>query len=107
VTGWTPSIRWERTHRNYATQKRFPKIIKGDYLTGGLSNTLMLKDVVLYAELLGQLGVAGLNAAGPIASFGLARALGYADQISNTVVDAIGDISGGVRLYDQPAEGTQ
>ena len=37
---------------------------------------------------------------GPAASFGLARALGYADQISNTVVDAIGDISGGVRLYD-------
>ena len=51
--------------------------------------------------------MAGLNASGPAASFGLARALGYADQISNTVVDAIGDISGGVRLYDQPAEGTQ
>jgi hypothetical protein len=32
---------------------------------------------------------------------GLARALGYADQVSNTVVDAIGDISGGVRLYNQ------
>ena len=90
---------------NYATQNRFPKIIKGDYLKGGLSNTLMLKDVVLYTELLGQLGVAGLNASGPAASFGLARALGYADQISNTVVDAIGDISGGVRLYD-PAAGS-
>jgi 3-hydroxyisobutyrate dehydrogenase len=92
---------------NYATKNRFPKIIKGDYLKGGLSNTLMLKDVILYTELLGQLGVAGLNASGPVASFGLARALGYADQISNTVVDALGDISGGVRLYDQPAEGTQ
>ncbi|HEX4092262.1 MAG TPA: NAD(P)-dependent oxidoreductase [Trebonia sp.] len=89
---------------NFATQNRFPKIIKGDYLKGGLSNTLMLKDVILYTELLGQLGVAGLNASGPAASFGLARALGYADQISNTVVDAIGDISGGVRLFD-PADG--
>jgi 3-hydroxyisobutyrate dehydrogenase len=89
---------------NYATQNRFPKIIKGDYLKGGLSNTLILKDVVLYTELLGQLGVAGLNASGPAASFGLARALGYADQISNTVVDAIGDISGGVRLYDPAAD---
>jgi 3-hydroxyisobutyrate dehydrogenase len=89
---------------NYATQNRFPKIIKGDYLKGGLSNTLMLKDVILYSELLGQLGVAGLNASGPAASFGLARALGYADQISNTVVDAIGDISGGVRLYQQPED---
>jgi 3-hydroxyisobutyrate dehydrogenase len=86
---------------NFATQNRFPKIVKGDYLQGGLSNTLMLKDVILYTELLGQLGVAGLNASGPVASFGLARALGYADQISNTVVDARGDISGGVRLYDQ------
>ena len=26
--------------------------------------------------------------------------LGYADQISNRVVDAIGDLSGGVRLHD-------
>jgi 3-hydroxyisobutyrate dehydrogenase len=92
---------------NFATQNRFPKIIKGDYLKGGLSNTLMLKDVILYSELLGQLGVASLNASGPTASFGLARALGYADQISNTVVDAIGDISGGVRLHDQAQDGAQ
>jgi 3-hydroxyisobutyrate dehydrogenase len=92
---------------NFATQNRFPKIIKGDYLKGGLSNTLMLKDVVLYTELLGQLGVAGLNAPGPMASFGLARALGYADQISNTVVDAIGDISGGVRLHVPAQDGAQ
>lgn len=85
---------------NFATLNRFPKIITGDYLEGGLSNTLMLKDVTLYVELLGQLGVASLNAAGPVASFGLARALGYADAISNTVVDALGDVSGGIRLAD-------
>ncbi|MEZ5189972.1 MAG: NAD(P)-dependent oxidoreductase [Schumannella sp.] len=89
---------------NFATLNRVPKIITGDYLKGGLTNTLMLKDVVLYTELLGDLGVAGLNAPGPLAAFGLARQLGYADQISNTVVDAIGDISGGVRLHD--AKGT-
>ena len=46
------------------------------------------------------LGVASLNAAGPLASFGLASALGYGDRISNRVVDAIGDVSGGVRLQD-------
>ena len=34
-----------------------------------------------------------------LAAFGLAIALGYADEISNKVVDAIGDISGGVRLH--------
>ena len=85
---------------NFATMNRFPKIIQGDYLKGGLTNTLMMKDVTLYAELVSQLGVASLNSAGPLASFGLARALGYADEISNTVVDAIGDISGRVRLHD-------
>ena len=85
---------------NFATQHRFPKIIHGDYLEGGLTNTLMLKDVTLYLEMVGQLGVPSLNAGGPVATFGLARALGYADEISNTVVDAIGDIAGGVRLHD-------
>jgi hypothetical protein len=63
----------------------------------------MLKDVTLYVELLAQLGVSSLNSAGPVASFGLARALGYADSISNRVVDAIGDISGGIRLSEPPA----
>lgn len=88
---------------SFASTNRFPKIIHGDYLEGGLTNTLMLKDVTLYVELVSALGVSSLNSAGPIASFGLARALGYADQISNRVVDAIGDISGGVRLHDEEA----
>ena len=90
---------------NFATLNRFPKIITGDYLKGGLTNTLMLKDVTLYVELLAGLGVTSMNSAGPLASFGLARALGYADEISNTVVDAIGDVSGGVRLHDAGDEG--
>jgi 3-hydroxyisobutyrate dehydrogenase len=84
---------------SYATEKRFPKIIHGDYMKGGLSNTLMMKDVTLYSQLMGQLGMTSLNATGPTASFGLAIALGYADEISNKVVDAIGDISGGIRLH--------
>jgi 3-hydroxyisobutyrate dehydrogenase-like beta-hydroxyacid dehydrogenase len=88
---------------NFATLNRFPKIITGDYLKGGLTNTLMMKDVVLYTELVSQLSMASLNAAGPLASFGLAKALGYADEISNTVVDAIGDVSGGVRLHEEKA----
>jgi hypothetical protein len=54
---------------------------------------------LLYLDLLGRLGVPSLNAAGPLASFGLAENLGYGDQISNRVVDAIGDISGGVRVH--------
>lgn len=87
---------------NFATLSRFPHIIHGDYLRGGLTNALMMKDLVLYADLAAELGVASINASGPIGSFGLANALGYADEISNTVVDAIGDISGGVRLHSGP-----
>lgn len=84
---------------NFATLNRFPKIVDGDYLEGGLTGKLMTKDVVLYTDLLHELGVASLNASGPMASFGLATALGYGDIISNRVVDAIGDVSGGVRLH--------
>jgi 3-hydroxyisobutyrate dehydrogenase len=86
---------------NFATLNRFPKIIKGDYLKGGLSNSLMAKDISLYLDLAGSLGVPSLNSAGPLASFGLALQLGYGAEISNTVVDAIGDVSGGVRLFDE------
>jgi 3-hydroxyisobutyrate dehydrogenase len=88
---------------NFATQNRFPKIVDGDYLEGGLTSKLMTKDVVLYIDRVRELGVASLNASGPLASFGLATALGYGDVISNRVVDAIGDVSGGVRLKDQAA----
>lgn len=86
---------------NFATKNRFPHIIQGDYLEGGLTNSLMLKDITAYVELLSGLGVTSLNASAPVASFGLALQLGYADRISNTVVDAIGDVSGGVRVHDK------
>lgn len=85
---------------NFATINRFPKIVDGDYLEGGLTSKLMTKDVVLYGDLLHELGVSSLNISGPMASFGLASSLGYGDVISNRVVDAIGDISGGIRLYE-------
>jgi 3-hydroxyisobutyrate dehydrogenase len=85
---------------NFATLNRFPKIIHGDYLKGGLTNALMMKDVLAYVDLVTGLGVASPNSSAPLASFGLALQLGYADDISNTVVDAIGDVSGRVRIHD-------
>jgi 3-hydroxyisobutyrate dehydrogenase-like beta-hydroxyacid dehydrogenase len=91
---------------NFATLNRFPHIVRGDYLEGGLSGKLMTKDIVLYVERARELGVASLNASGPLASFGLGTALGYGDQISNRVVDAIGDVSGGVRLNSPQQKGT-
>ena len=84
---------------SYASTNRFPHIINGDYLEGGLTSALMTKDVVLYVDHVRELGVPCLNAAGPLATFGAAINLGYADQISNRVVDAIGDLAGGVRLH--------
>ena len=85
---------------NFATLNRFPHIVRGDYLEGGLTGALMLKDVQLYVEHVASLGVPSLNASGPIAAFGLANSLGYRDRISNRVVDAIGDIAGGVRVSE-------
>jgi 3-hydroxyisobutyrate dehydrogenase len=85
---------------NFATLNRFPRIIHGDYLEGGLTGALMTKDINLYVASAGELGVPSLMAAGPLAAFGLANSLGYRDQISNRVVDAIGDVAGGIRLHD-------
>ena len=84
---------------NFATLNRFPHIVDGDYLEGGLTGRLMMKDVVLYVEHLHELGVPSLTASAPMAAFGLGESLGYADSISNRVVDAIGDVAGGVRLH--------
>ena len=83
---------------NFATLNRFPRIVDGDYLEGGLTSRLMAKDIRLYLELLPQLGVTSFTGPACLGTFNLATALGYGDQISNRVVDAIGDIAGGVRL---------
>jgi 3-hydroxyisobutyrate dehydrogenase-like beta-hydroxyacid dehydrogenase len=88
---------------NWATENRFPHIIHGDYLEGGLTGNLLLKDLTLYVDLARALGVPSLHAAGPVAALGLAAGLGYGEQISNRVVDAIGDLAGGVRLQTEGA----
>jgi 3-hydroxyisobutyrate dehydrogenase len=85
---------------SFASLNRFPKIVDGDYLEGGLTSRLMLKDVTLYVDMLRELGAPSLNVSGPLASFGLALGLGYGDVISNRVVDAIGDVAGGVRVSE-------
>jgi 3-hydroxyisobutyrate dehydrogenase-like beta-hydroxyacid dehydrogenase len=87
------------TGANWATLNRFPHIIAGDYLEGGLSSKLMMKDIQLYLDYVGQVGVPSLHASGPVAAFGSAIQRGYGDEISNKVVDAIGDMSGGRRLH--------
>jgi 3-hydroxyisobutyrate dehydrogenase len=85
---------------NFATLNRFPHIIKGDYLEGGLTGRLMAKDIRLYLEHVARLGVPTFNGPGCLATFEVVNALGYEDQISNRVVDGIGDLAGGVHLQD-------
>ena len=84
---------------NFATQNRFPRIVEGDYLEGGLTNDLMAKDIRLYLEYLQQIEVTSFTGAACLGAFNLATSLGYGDQISNRVVDAIGDVAGGVRIH--------
>lgn len=92
---------------NFATQNRFPRIIDGDYLEGGLTSELMAKDVRLYLGLLRQLGVTSFTGPSCLGAFDMASALGYGNEISNRVVDAIGDAAGGVRLQDYERGGSR
>jgi len=85
---------------NFATLNRFPHIIKGDYLEGGLTGRLMAKDIRLYLDHVARLGVPTFTGPACLAAFEVVNALGYEDQISNRVVDGIGDLAGGVRLQD-------
>jgi 3-hydroxyisobutyrate dehydrogenase-like beta-hydroxyacid dehydrogenase len=84
----------------FATLNRFPSIVRGDYLEGGLTGKLMAKDVRLYLEHVASVGVPTFSGPGCLAAFELSNALGYGDAISNRVVDGLGDLAGGVRLSD-------
>jgi 3-hydroxyisobutyrate dehydrogenase len=87
---------------SFASLNRFPRIIQGDYLEGGLTGRLMAKDVRLYLTLAENLGVATLVGPATLTAFQVSNALGYADLISNRVVDAYGDLAGGVRVASKP-----
>jgi 3-hydroxyisobutyrate dehydrogenase len=86
---------------SFASLNRFPHIIRGDYLEGGLTGRLMAKDVRLYLSLAEELGVATLVGPGTLTAFQVSNALGYGNMISNRVVDALGDLAGGVRVAEQ------
>jgi 3-hydroxyisobutyrate dehydrogenase len=85
---------------SYASLNRFPHIIAGDYLEGGLTGKLMAKDVRLYIDLAEGLGLPTLVGPGTLTAFEVSNALGYGDVISNRVVDAFGDLAGGIRVFE-------
>jgi 3-hydroxyisobutyrate dehydrogenase len=86
---------------SFASLNRFPHIIRGDYLEGGLTGRLMAKDLRLYLSLTEDLGVSTLIGPGALTAFQVSNALGYADAISNRVADAYGDLAGGVRVSQE------
>jgi len=86
---------------NFATLNRFPSIIQGDYLEGGLTGELMAKDLRLYLEHVARIGAPTFSGPACLATFEVSNAAGYGDAISNRVVDALGDLAGGVRLHDE------
>jgi 3-hydroxyisobutyrate dehydrogenase-like beta-hydroxyacid dehydrogenase len=77
--------------------------VRGDYLEGGLTGRLMAKDVRLYLEFVATVGVPTFSGPGCLAAFELANSLGYGDQISNRVVDGLGDLIGGLRVQAEGA----
>ena len=81
--------------RNYATEVRFPRILEGDYMEGGLSTHLMIKDLVLYLRFANHAGAPSVTAPACLATFRIADALGYGEQVSNHVVDALSELSTG------------
>jgi 3-hydroxyisobutyrate dehydrogenase-like beta-hydroxyacid dehydrogenase len=91
---------------NFATLNRFPNIVKGDYMEGGLTGRLMAKDLRMYLEHIARVGVPSFAGAAVLAAFEVTNALGYSDRISNHVVDGLGDLAGGVRIQaEQHADG--
>ncbi|HEY6496500.1 MAG TPA: NAD(P)-dependent oxidoreductase [Trebonia sp.] len=92
--------------RNYATETRFPALVKGDYLesAGGITVDLMVKDVASFLSVAADLDIPSYTGPGALAAFKTAAALGYGARINNRVVDAIGDVAGGVRIAE-PAPG--
>jgi 3-hydroxyisobutyrate dehydrogenase-like beta-hydroxyacid dehydrogenase len=64
----------------------------------------MAKDLRLYLTLTQDLGVTTLTGPAALTAFEVSNALGYGDQISNRVVDALGDLAGGVRVSEQDPE---
>ncbi len=85
---------------NFATRERFPSIVHGDYLEGGLTGRMMAKDLRLYLEHVAEAGVPTFTGPGCLAAFEMTNAMGYGDLISNRIVDGIGDLAGGVRLHE-------
>ena len=85
---------------NFATLEPLPEHRQGRLPRGRAHGQLMAKDVRLYLEHVTQIGVPTFSGPACLATFEVANARGYGDEISNRVVDGIGDLAGGIRLQE-------
>jgi 3-hydroxyisobutyrate dehydrogenase-like beta-hydroxyacid dehydrogenase len=74
---------------SWASANRFPKIVAGDDMPGGLSVELMAKDVDVFLRLAAEAGTPTQIAEACVATYRAAIEAGYGDQIANAVVAAM------------------
>ena len=83
---------------SWASANRFPKIVAGDAMAGGLSVALMAKDVEVFLRLAAEAGTPTEIAEATVAAYRAAIAAGYGDEVANAVVTAQG---AGVPLHER------
>jgi len=83
---------------SWASANRFPKIVAGDDMPGGLSVELMAKDVDVFLRLAAEAGTPTQIAEACVATYRAAIEAGYGDQIANAVVAAM---NGGKPLHER------
>jgi|688.fasta_scaffold388887_1 3-hydroxyisobutyrate dehydrogenase-like beta-hydroxyacid dehydrogenase len=83
---------------SWASANRFPRIVAGDEMAGGLSVALMAKDVDVFLRLAEEAGTPTAIAEACIATYRAAIEAGYGDEVANAVVAAM---NGGTPLHDR------
>lgn len=80
---------------SWASANRFPRIVAGEDMPGGLSVELMAKDVDVFLRLAAEAGTPTAIAEACVATYRAAIDAGYGDQVANAIVTAMND---GVQL---------
>ena len=75
---------------SWASANRFPKIVAGEDMPGGLSVELMAKDVDVFLRLAEEAGTPTAIAEACVATYRAAIEAGYGDEVANAVVEAMG-----------------
>lgn len=83
---------------SWASAHRFPRIVAGEEMAGGLSVALMAKDVDVFLRLAEEAGTPTEISAACVAVYRRAIEAGYGDEVANAVVAAMG---GGVPLHER------